>query len=58
MAAPSTTDTRVPRLVLLWVQMRERRQHKPGSAEHEALLGLWLPVHTAVPALKEELEGG
>ena len=55
------TDARHQRLAELRLQLAELnamgRQTAPGSPERDAVLEEWAPVHAAVLALAEELEG-
>ncbi|MCP9889045.1 hypothetical protein KBY96_14050 [Cyanobium sp. ATX 6A2] len=55
------TDSRHQRLAELRLQLAELndrgRQPAPGSPERDAVLQEWAPVHTAVLALADELEG-
>ena len=54
-------EPRHERLAVLRCQLAELnangRHPTPGSSECDAVLEQWAPVHTAVLALAEELEG-
>jgi len=54
-------DPRKERLAELRRQLAELnargRQTAPGSPERDAVLEQWAPIHAAVLALAEELEG-
>lgn len=58
---PYTMDPRKERLAELRRQLAELNargaQTAPGSPERDAVLEQWAPIHAAVLALAEELEG-
>lgn len=58
---PHAMDPRKERLAELRRQLAELnakgRQTAPGSPECDAVLEEWAPIHAAVLALAEELEG-